>query len=390
MIRNNDSGGRARFVAATLTMLIMHGIAGGAGGGPISADQPLTITLTGLKCEEETDEVGSDRPWLVTYAINFRTQDIQLGFAAFQGVDQGELHRKYHDDRFRLMEDAVIAGWGNVQHSEDILIMVLLAEDDFTGIRGHNFSSNILVRDWLRMASVPLMKHKIESFRNHEMSRQQIADEVRGDLVRGYLRPKSEHGDDLIGVVPFTIDPRILAADSPQSVETSVRVAGDGGRYSIRFRVQTGNRQTASNQQGVPGTGSRNSGNDSGQNIITGMLPAEIMNEASDRGALRPGGSVPGQGPGIPGQSIGTAAADLAGSWTGVAGLQYEFRQQQDQFTWVAAAIGEQGSGSITGPTIQATWHGNLGSGSATGKMMRDSAGRVIQIRWDNGVIFDR
>ncbi len=393
MTRINRNCCATRVAAATLAALIIFGP---EISGPLAADQSLTVTLTGLQCNEETNEVGSDRPWLVTYAINFRSRDFQFGFARFVDVDQGELHRKSWDDRFRIQEDVVIAGWGNVEHAEDILIMILLAEDDFTGINGDNFTSSILVPDWLRKASVPMMEYRIESFRNHEISRQQIADEVRRDLARGYLGPKTRHGDDLIGIVPLNIDPRILAADSPQSVKTWVNVAGDGGRFSIRFRIETGNRKSAGNRTGNRRPGSSLAGNTltasgTGPVVIENMLQADLSDHLTGNDPTRPGGTFDPQGAaGIPGQATVPASGDLNGTWTGVAGVRYQFRQQQNRFTWVAPAIGEQGSGTIEGMSIEASWNGNLGPGSATGRLFHDSGGRVNRIEWDNGVSFLR
>ncbi len=87
----------------------------------------------------------------------------------------------------------------------------------------------------------------------------------------------------------------------------------------------------------------------------------------------------------------------LTGIWKSNIGLVYEITQEGNHAFWKVQGKEEAGEIVIeTDPNegkifLQATWQGEQGRGSATGRVIeRDHRGRPMAIEWSNGVIFNR
>ncbi|MDQ5986696.1 MAG: hypothetical protein CSYNP_02427 [Syntrophus sp. SKADARSKE-3] len=81
----------------------------------------------------------------------------------------------------------------------------------------------------------------------------------------------------------------------------------------------------------------------------------------------------------------------LEGTWDSNIGLVYAITQNDNQFSWYVEKTRESGTGTITGTAIQASWSGSVSRGSATGSISRtDAAGMPTEIKWNNGVVFNR
>lgn len=82
----------------------------------------------------------------------------------------------------------------------------------------------------------------------------------------------------------------------------------------------------------------------------------------------------------------------IEGAWDSSIGFQYQITQAGNTFTWeVLKPIREHGQGTISGHTINASWRGDNGSGSASGRIiLTASKNRANRIEWSNGVIFSR
>lgn len=82
---------------------------------------------------------------------------------------------------------------------------------------------------------------------------------------------------------------------------------------------------------------------------------------------------------------------NVSGKWNSSIGLIYKLSQDGDSFLWVVTGVvNEKGHGKLDGNTIKVSWTGDLGSGSAIGRItMTDSAGRAVKIEWP-GVTFTR
>ena len=86
------------------------------------------------------------------------------------------------------------------------------------------------------------------------------------------------------------------------------------------------------------------------------------------------------------------AGLSIEGIWDSSIGFQYQITQSRNTFTWeVLKPIREQGQGTISGNTINATWRGDNGSGSASGRIIVVAPqNRANRLEWSNGVIFFR
>jgi hypothetical protein len=85
------------------------------------------------------------------------------------------------------------------------------------------------------------------------------------------------------------------------------------------------------------------------------------------------------------------SAVDVSGQWKSSIGLVYDIKQTKSQFEWIVSTVGEKGEGVLKGNDVSASWKGNAGAGSATGKITAvDSSGKATQIEWNNGVRFYR
>jgi len=86
------------------------------------------------------------------------------------------------------------------------------------------------------------------------------------------------------------------------------------------------------------------------------------------------------------------AGLSIEGIWDSSIGFQYQITQSRNTFTWeVLKPIREQGQGTISGNTISASWRGDNGSGSASGRIIVVAPqNRANRLEWSNGVIFFR
>lgn len=88
--------------------------------------------------------------------------------------------------------------------------------------------------------------------------------------------------------------------------------------------------------------------------------------------------------------TAGSAAFDLTGTWGSTIGHTYQIAQQGSSFTWDVAKIGQKATGQIQGNSVNASWQGPRGTGSAKGTVELDGQGRAVKIKWSNGVVFSR
>ena len=85
-----------------------------------------------------------------------------------------------------------------------------------------------------------------------------------------------------------------------------------------------------------------------------------------------------------------SALPDISGTWKFNADWVYIIKQTGSNFTWSMAKFRENGEGELVGSGISAKWSGTNGSGSASGNVTVDAAGRATRIKWSNGVVFTR
>jgi len=84
-------------------------------------------------------------------------------------------------------------------------------------------------------------------------------------------------------------------------------------------------------------------------------------------------------------------ATELTGIWKSNTGLTYEIIHRNNHFSWTVRGGDEKGEITIGPDQIHSEWHGSRSSGSASGIITeRDIRGRPIQIKWSDGVIFNK
>ncbi len=81
----------------------------------------------------------------------------------------------------------------------------------------------------------------------------------------------------------------------------------------------------------------------------------------------------------------------IHGEWHSNIGRVYTISQEGKHFNWRVRGTEEVGEGTIEDKRISASWTGPRGRGRATGTIVKISVeGRVLRIRWSNGVVFQR
>jgi len=89
--------------------------------------------------------------------------------------------------------------------------------------------------------------------------------------------------------------------------------------------------------------------------------------------------------------SVMTIRTNVSGQWKSSIGFVYNITQQGNQFKWTVVNINQTGEGTITGNDVSASWKGQNGAGSSSGKITAfDSSGKPTEIKWNNGVRFYR
>jgi hypothetical protein len=87
----------------------------------------------------------------------------------------------------------------------------------------------------------------------------------------------------------------------------------------------------------------------------------------------------------------GSANISVGGQWHSNIGRIYLITQEGRNFSWRVSRNEETGEGFIEGKRLSVSWKGPRGKGRATGTIVRISPeGRVLRIRWSNGVVFHR
>ncbi|GEM_PF-2136492 len=86
--------------------------------------------------------------------------------------------------------------------------------------------------------------------------------------------------------------------------------------------------------------------------------------------------------------SPGKGPVSLAGTWQSNVGAEYVFSQTGAEFSWTAASLGQQGSGTVAGMKVTTQM---AGGGVFNGQVIEvDPAGAARRIDWENGVIIFR
>jgi len=89
------------------------------------------------------------------------------------------------------------------------------------------------------------------------------------------------------------------------------------------------------------------------------------------------------------------APKDLTGAWTSNIFVTYHIKKWGNGYLWEAPQLNQVGEVRYCGPgggnLVRCRWwDNNAFAGSTTGSIIRNAQGTPVQIRWNNGVVFQR
>jgi uncharacterized protein YodC (DUF2158 family) len=215
--------------------------------GATDEGRPVKIIFRGLQCYQETNEAGSDSPYLYVYAANLRTGEFRSSGGAFIDVDEDELRQCTE----------LSADWPEVMTANELIIVMCLREDDTDDEYNYPQSSTdeavlyMAYRDVLQMKAS--YEKKLTDIVLAERANYQPTGEFHNRVASALLEllpdTSSSWGDDTIGRSELR-----LADDdiSGKTIDKEVAILGDGGAYKIYFDVHSGN---ATLKPGLKGIG---------------------------------------------------------------------------------------------------------------------------------------
>ncbi len=176
------------------------------------------LILKRFQCAVETDEIGADSPYFLTFV-----GDIGTGATSMKRTRQGNWHNEVDAGEIWTVNETVSQGFGFVPNKTVVLCGVV-EEDEGLDI-------NAAEVDAIEQA----VKSALNQFRATGSTT--VTNKVRNDLaaaMRGaiFLHLLSSAGarDDIVGVKPL----KLSGAAGEQSL---VSVTGDGGTYKVRYAI---------------------------------------------------------------------------------------------------------------------------------------------------------
>jgi hypothetical protein len=203
---------------------------------------PVTIALTKIKCLIETDEVGSDEPYVLVTAVDLKALPLPTvevtRYGPWGDVDEGEtkvtkaIPPGLNPDQMPLFVWRR-AAWSPsgapkaINHPDDAILLVSMMEhDDGDAAAARTVVKGAVVSSLAASISLPRAK-RVEKL---------IAD-INGALE---IPTGAPNFDDRVGSTQeFRLSNNLLSvAAGPKNKTLTVR--GDGGKYQITLRVTQG------------------------------------------------------------------------------------------------------------------------------------------------------
>ncbi len=201
----------------------------------------VKIALTKMRCLIETDEVGSDEPYVLVFAAQIKKVGGLVNVPAanttkygpWGGVDKGE-----------LVQTAVVIGgkqilpsancWGlngkpqEIKSPSDVIILVALMENDDASTGG------------IRAGLHAQMFASITSYANGGMTRSDIVKKLKKDMkdvLTGVTVTGIPNNDDFVNVAELSFSQAAIDKANTQMVAKNLELSGDGGKYRLRFEM---------------------------------------------------------------------------------------------------------------------------------------------------------
>lgn len=197
----------------------------------------FTIIYKGLRCLEETNEVGSDEPYTIFLTGRFSTRGIDpVPGAVHSNVDQGESHPANVTLR---------SNW-ELLKGDDAFIMVGLMENDdgfpkgiMNEIVNSYYNKSIVFETGDSAQDDDWHGSVLESYVNWFSI--QLSDAARAQ-ENDYLGFGVFNADDLVEVKPLRLSDTLLR-ECQLSLDAKtiyLDMAGDGGKYRLEFSIKAG------------------------------------------------------------------------------------------------------------------------------------------------------
>ncbi len=176
------------------------------------------LILKRFQCAIETDEVGADSPYFLTFV-----GDITSGATSIKMTRQGNWHNEVDAGEIWTVNETVSQGFGFVPN-KTVVLCAVVEEDDGVDIGSAEVG-----------AIEQAVKSALNQFR--ATGSNTVTSKVRNDLasaMRGaiFLHLLSSAGgrDDIVGVKP-------LVLNGKTGEQSLVSVTGDGGLYRVRYAL---------------------------------------------------------------------------------------------------------------------------------------------------------
>lgn len=216
------------------------------------ADVPLTVAVHSIRCLEETDEVGADEPYVLAFAVDLRKQ--LGGFTAPVGAV--ELYGPWEDTDQNEVKTVVLASsptaaalkksfphwrfpepfWGiggkptPIGSPDDVIFLVQVMENDDATATD--------VRSLVNAQMIASLSGAV----NSDMNRSELVNHLKiamRDATEMARKTGIPNRDDRVGgVQELRLTSSDLSKARSGSHQTTIEVAGDGGKYRVRFEMR--------------------------------------------------------------------------------------------------------------------------------------------------------
>lgn len=176
------------------------------------------LILKRFQCAIETDEVGADSPYFLTFV-----GDIATGKTSLKLTRQGNWHNEVDQGEIWTVNATVAEGF-DFEPGKTIVLCAVVEEDEGLDISGAEV-------DTIRTSLSNRIKQYQQTGSNTVTSliRNDMAQLMRGLIMVSLLSSAGDR-DDIVGVKP-------LKPNGKTGEQALVSLSGDGGLYRVRYGV---------------------------------------------------------------------------------------------------------------------------------------------------------
>lgn len=197
--------------------------------------------LTKMRCLTETNEVGADEPYVLVFAAKIESvhglvnvpSAHTVKYEPWTDVDKQELVQT----SFKIGGKKILVPenfWGfngkpqQLNDLNEVIFLAALMENDDADTPG------------IRTGLHAQMFASITSYANAGMSRSDIVRKLKKDMrdvLKGVMVTGLPNNDDLVSVDEIKFPKDALVRVQKETVVHNMELAGDGGRYRLRFEL---------------------------------------------------------------------------------------------------------------------------------------------------------